>query len=46
MLRYLVYRGALTSGVKNGLKLIEGYRFKLLKSLMKLRKICLTCIIL
>ena len=31
----------LTSGFTNGPELIETYRFKLLKSLMKLRKICL-----
>ena len=38
--------GAWTSGFTNGAKLIEAYRFKLLKSLMKIGKTWLICIIL
>ena len=38
--------GSLTNGFTNGQELIEALLFKLLKSLMKLRKIYLKCIIL
>ena len=37
--------GTLTNGFTNSPEFIEAYRFKLLKSLMKLRKICLNRII-
>ena len=38
--------GSLTSGFTNRPEFIEAYRYKLLKSLMKLRKKCLNRIIL